>query len=155
MLNGSTLCGGKMLIFLDFDGVIVHSGQKCYKDIDPDCVAVIKALCDKYDAKIVVSSAWRILSTIEELEFTLFSYGLDKGRVIGKTRITKGAEGRRDEEIEDWLKDNKYTGEYVVIDDDIFDLDRLPKERLIHVEDGWNTGGIKQEHIDKWEKQRP
>ena len=61
----------------------------------------------------------------------------------------------RDEEIEDWLKDNKYTGEYVVIDDDIFDLDRLPKERLIHVEDGWNTGGIKQEHIDKWEKQRP
>ena len=25
------------IIFLDFDGCIVHAGQKNYRDIDPDC----------------------------------------------------------------------------------------------------------------------
>lgn len=138
------------IVFLDFDGVIVHSGQKCYRDIDPDCVSILKRFCDKHKAKIVVSSAWRIGKTVEELDFILHSYGLDKRTVIGKT----DHDTTRGKEIVNWIKENKYKGKYVVIDDEIFDLGLIPSRNIIHVIDGWNRKGLQQKQIEEYE-QRP
>lgn len=136
-----------MIIFLDIDGCLMHGGRKNYKDIDPNCVTIVKHFCDKYEAKIVISSAWRIGRTIEELDFLLFSYGLNKGSVIGKT----GYDTTRGKEILNWIKENKYEGKYIVIDDEIFDLVLLPSKNIIHIIDGWNRGGLQQSHIDEWE----
>ena len=148
-LNGLIRYGYNMLIFLNFDGVIVHSGCKTYKDIDPDCVAVLSNFCKKHNAKIVVSSVWRVGRKVKELDFTLFSYGLNKDTVIGKTDY--GIWTRRDKEIKEWIRENKYEGNYVVIDDEIFDLTTIENDKIIHVIDGWNRRGLQQRHIDEWE----
>jgi len=141
-----------MILFLDFDGIIVHSHCPNARTIDKSCLSLIKELCDKYDAKIVVSSAWRIGRTTEELDQLLHENGLIKGTVIGKT-ITKMT-GLRGIQIVDWIEENKYTGDYVVIDDENFDLGNIPKEKIIYVKDGWITMGIHQNHIAEWEKNR-
>jgi len=142
-----------MIIFLDFDGVIIHSSCPDALTVDMKCLALVKKLCTKYNAKIIVSSTWRVGSTTKELDKLLYESGLIKDTVIGKTTFAKFND-HRGKEILDWMKENNYTGEYVAIDDEIFDLDNLPKENIMHIEDGWISKGLQQKHIDKWEKNR-
>jgi hypothetical protein len=142
-----------MLVFLDIDGVLVHGGCKNYKDIDPNCVMVLREFCKKYDnAQIIISSTWRIGKTVDDLDFILFSYGMDKGSVVGVTGYDK--KGRRGKEILNWL--NTYgddEDEFVVIDDEIFDItDVINPVDVIHVKDGWNIGGLNWGHIENWER---
>ena len=58
----------------------------------------------------------------------------------------------RGKEILNWIKENKYKGTYVVIDDEIFDLGPIPSKNVIHVIDGWDRKGLQQSHFDEWEK---
>ena len=46
------------ILFLDFDGVITT--LKTRWKIDMDKIKIINDICDKTDAKIVVTSSWRI-----------------------------------------------------------------------------------------------
>lgn len=135
-----------MIVFLDIDGVLVHTGCKLPWEMDPDCVTVLQEFCNKHNAKIVVSSAWRIGRSIAELEFSLFSYGLDKGLVIGKTDLGD-FKGRRDDEILEWLDEYGYKGDYIVIDDEDFDLTKIDKKKIVHIKKGFTTGGMKRKHL--------
>ena len=88
------------IIFLDIDGVLNHEKwyERRYENIDmglvvseypkyefdPNSVECLNWLTDATNAKIVVSSTWRLGRTVEELQELLKSVGVT-GEVIGKT----------------------------------------------------------------------
>ncbi len=129
------------VVFLDIDGVLNYT--KWYVDdrnpgnlygqegeIDPLCVERVMRICDLADAKVVVSSDWRM--NWERTRKRLERMGLDERYVMDKTsefiwnnlpdqecqeecrnrthKYTRGAE------IDEWLKHNDVES-YVIIDD--------------------------------------
>lgn len=135
------------IIFLDIDGVLncelfykgVHHSivkkqlKKEAKKIDwsqyyksqlcPERMSWLNDLCKEIEAKIVISSTWRLGKTVEELQQILNESGATF-EVIDKTTHTGYERGT---EISIWLKDNseKFCGikyydfrDYVIIDDD-------------------------------------
>ena len=129
------------IIFLDFDGVLNHEqfygrryeanfkgyGEHPVSEFDFNSVAVLNHIIEKTDAKVVVSSTWRLGRSIEELQTILDSVGF-KGEIIAKTPNLRndGDYVLRGNEILKWIRDNKeligqYYHEfenYVIFDDD-------------------------------------
>jgi hypothetical protein len=148
-----------MIIFLDIDGVLVHNKCKNVHTFDPLCVKVLKKLINYYNAKIVISSSWRIY----HLELALDQFelnGLDLDIIIGKTPIDK-IDGNRFNEISTWINDciNLKTplnipnlDEFLIIDDDFRDTSKHPwlTGSLIFIDNGWCNGGLKMKHIKKY-----
>jgi hypothetical protein len=137
-----------MIIFLDIDGVLVNrkvitERNKFYAP----AVTALNQFCAIPDCRVVVSSAWRVNRSVEELSelFKANGVGLE---VVGKTPST-AYDGKRGAEILAWLKDNKYTGPYIVIDDEIFDIAPfISSHKIIHVRGGLAEEGLTKEHID-------
>jgi len=100
-------------------------------------------LTDKFNADIVVSSCWRRDKKIKSI---LKKAGVT-AQVIGITP-TLHLTGNRGEEINAWIKDNNYIGDYLIIDDDIFDITPfVPMEKIIYTKDGLPENGLTMEHI--------
>lgn len=147
------------VIFLDFDGVInshqsatfwhnKRDQQKWENEMYADWPGTIKeyiacefcpiALSNVEelirripDAKIVVSSTWRMGETVETLQAILKPSKLVADAVIGTTPVFRGRDGKsvlRGHEIKDWLDRHPEVTHYVIIDDD---RDMLP-EQLDH-----------------------
>ena len=109
------------VIFLDFDGVITIP-PKWY--LQANLIKNVKKIVDATEAKIVVSSSWR-MDTVEETVDT----------IIGRTKrcprnkmlywlidniydVTHTYKGFRGQEIKDWLDEHDDVDNYVIIDDD-------------------------------------
>ena len=118
------------IIFLDIDGVLNHQlfyeeqEFRAHTDIDRSRISLLNNLIEDTNAKVVISSTWRIGTTIEELQTILNDEGFT-GEVIGKTP-QGGNDCCRGNEIYKWIKDNdKLLGkpyyefkDYVIFDDD-------------------------------------
>lgn len=146
-----------MIIFLDIDGVMNMYGRPCCtmqltreNHIDSNCCERLNYVCEVLtELKIVISSTWRnnmdnLHTQMEESGFKYWS------RVIGKTPTcyrehedyTVQAElilQYRGEQILDWLTENKYTGKYLVVDDEVVDIcgekcDDIPKENVLQTD---------------------
>lgn len=119
-------------IFLDFDGVILPlpENREVKEDLRPSTDAIIhlNVLVQLTGAKVIVSSAWRVGKSVEDLQALLSGWGF-KGKVVGKTRDSK--EGDRGQEILDWV-DEADVDQFVVLDDEGTDLEELSKN-LVHV----------------------
>ncbi len=138
------------VIFLDIDGVLNDSNtfkwcKTIYDrigirpvEIDEEKVMHLKEIVDATDAKIVMSSSWRIFckkedgkivprdKKMEELMKILNKYDLEIYDVTPRC-----GSGVRQDEIIEWLIENK-PEDYIVIDDDIEDLnDFLIDEKLV------------------------
>ena len=142
-----------MIIFLDFDGVIVTERSNCGlfglpTNFDPEAIDALNMLIKQTNADIVISSTWRHLFTFEELKTMLQDAGV-RGKVIGITPKTESPfDYTRGEEISMWLQDNGNPTDFIIIDDFVKDIRELfPDENIIHVKDGWTKGGLKLEHI--------
>jgi hypothetical protein len=124
------------IIFLDFDGVLNSQlwyvrtkGNRGEDDLDVNAIEFLNSLIKSTDAKIVVSSTWRLTKTIEELQSILYRNGFE-GEVIGKTKDLRRGEDSdcilRGNEILCWMKDNPTVlgqpyydyKNYVIFDDD-------------------------------------
>lgn len=125
------------IIFLDVDGVLnrfpPHPGDatswppKREETIDditteslgwlPEPVSIIVDLVKNHGCKIVISSTWRSYMSMVEFEKGL---GLPTGSVIGKTKSLIYGRGQ---EIELWIKENNHTDPFVIIDDDVEDIE--------------------------------
>ena len=109
------------VIFLDFDGVITIP-PKWY--LQANLIKNVKKIVDATEAKIVVSSSWR-MDTVKETVDT----------IIGRTKrcprnkmlywlidniydVTHTYKGLRGQEIKDWLDEHDDVDNYVIIDDD-------------------------------------
>ena len=97
------------IIFLDFDGVLnsqqfLHSHQGGFgmTQVDPRAAARLEKLVKATGAKIVVSSSWRHIYSVEEIQEILKKVGAPAAAraVIDRTPV---GEGNRGQEIQDWL----------------------------------------------------
>lgn len=136
----------KNIIFLDIDGVIATN--RSYKEydtkIDPGNVEIINELAQAFDARIVMSSTWRLLYDIDTLRLLLKNSGL-KPKVLDCT--PERDDRQRGLEIQDWIKEHG-ADDYIVIDDDCADIiPHIPKKNFIHVKNGFTKIGITQSHI--------
>lgn len=104
MLKRSELCGPTAairlkathvkVIFLDIDGVLNHCNTRSAAlatvkeplplPIEPECITRLNQLVAATDAKIVISSSWRLYAPWQDLSRALAHHGL-VAEVIGKT----------------------------------------------------------------------
>jgi len=135
------------VIFLDFDGVITIP-PKWY--LNANKIKWIKKIVDETDAKIVVSSSWRMDSVEETID-----------KMIGRPKrcprnkmlywlidnlydVTHTYKSLRGQEIKDWLNGRNDIENYVIIDDDDDFLD----EQLYHfVQTNYEDGITETEAI--------
>lgn len=123
-------CDAK-IIFLDIDGVLNCASEygtykKHLPNIPgywfhvPELIERFNKIIDATNAKIVVSSTWRLGQTLEEMRLILSAMGV-KGDVIGLTPTFDTAYSVRGNEIKSWIDSNVGRGQfqnYVIIDDD-------------------------------------
>lgn len=99
------------LIALDIDGVLNRHEtyqERYWPPIDPVLVGRLDRLVRETDARVVISSTWRLMYTLTELRELLARAGglIVAGRVIGRTpelRYPDDMPRPRGEEIEAWL----------------------------------------------------
>jgi len=119
------------VIFLDIDGVlnVYGEGRDEYgPGFHKHLVDNLKSIIDQTDAKIVISSSWR-LSGLIAMEET-WKYRNLPGEIIDITPNLTYGEGLksntpRGEEIKQWLDYHPEVTNYVILDDDI---DMLPEQ---------------------------
>lgn len=115
------------VIFLDFDGVLnsaasfmMEKRRKTVRIADTlgavNCSNLQYILEQDRDVKLVISSTWRLLHTMVELQNILNGYGVEAARIVGKTPNTLS--GDRGHEIRLYLEENTNVTKYVILDDD-------------------------------------
>jgi len=125
----------KKIIFLDIDGVLnsyrsVHAfgdypnNESNHDKFDHVAVGLIRTVCKKCNAEIILSSRWRLFSGWENLEDVLDL------PIIGRTPALLS--GSRGQEIAMWLRDN-VVFDYVIVDDDS-DMLESQKENFVQVD---------------------
>lgn len=107
---------GKRVIFLDIDGVL---NRICTNDgnnyFDPDCVDQLRRIVQETGAKVVLSTSWREFADWKNMLIQFFH--AIRIEVIDCTTVTEN--GKRAEEIKDWIRNNQdKVNNYVVLDDD-------------------------------------
>jgi len=133
------------IIFLDVDGVLKPYSRNVeewlyYQSniLNPDCCVRFKEILDTTNAKIVVSSTWRIedkhlITLVEELR----KYGIHEDTFIGVTTDLENKVKSKDHnelrwlEIKDYIDKHNIT-DYAILDD--FDFGEYAKDRLIQTE---------------------
>lgn len=113
------------IIFLDIDGVLnshqwIRANEHLLKtqqlsmhvDLDKEAVARLERLVKQTEAKIVISSTWRIVHSLSSLRDILGRHGFT-GEVIDKTPKLNIARGL---EIQQWLDKNPVES-FVILDD--------------------------------------
>ena len=83
-----------------------------YYDWCLEALENLKKLINETEAEIVISSSWRIYSSLEKLKYLFKIYNLDQ-YIKDETRSI----GRRNNEITEFLEKNKDITQYVILDD--------------------------------------
>lgn len=152
------------ILFLDIDGVLnsadwVHTRPHIACDLcernacwfDPACVERINKVIATTDARIVVSSSWRVGRTVSELRAILRGHDV-VAEIISATpgtfMLPSGAWSKRGNEIQAWLDDSRIDPRnitsFAIVDDDS-DMAGLHSR---FVQTSW-ASGIQDEHVEK------
>lgn len=115
------------ICFTDIDGVV--SVPRSHWDLDAELMGRLNRILEATDARIVISSSWRNLFTIEQLRRMFSQHGITR-RIIART----GDLNHRGNEIQEWLTENEsLVRRFIVIDDDIWQLEEFEANgRMIH-----------------------
>lgn len=139
------------VVFLDIDGVLLT--RQDYTDMEgrrnvhtlrpqPSTVANLNKILAATNAKIVVSSSWRVGRSVKQLSQKLSAWGVTPKSVVGATSTSPLGRG---EEISEWLRNHENIESFVILDDDVFDmLDLIPNIVHTHFETG-----LQEEHVAK------
>ena len=145
------------VIFLDIDGVlntIEYIGRRRELGIsghdengvslfDPVMIERLNEIIIATNAKIVISSCWRMLYTINELR-NIWRERNILGEIIDTTSV--GSMRERGIEIREWLDEHENKiDSYVILDDD---SDMLPSQFKNLILTNWKTG-MNDEHVRK------
>lgn len=115
------------VIFLDFDGVLNSEASFRYEMrrkvlnvaetlSQVACSNLQYVLDQDADVKLVITSTWRKVFSMDKIKNILNSYGVNPSRVLDKTPATMN--GDRAHEINLWLDDHPNVTTFVVLDDD-------------------------------------
>lgn len=149
------------IIFLDVDGVLVHSGTvglgketgeafgtSFYHaaTIDQECLKRLLRIVEATGAKIVVSSVWRRFDGQSTALRRAFATAGVERRALRELIIgsTPHLGEKRDEEVSAWLKEHPDTTSYLVIDDGIVGKHPQLNDRPNHFE-----GGLLESHVEE------
>ena len=151
------------VLFLDFDGVLnslawIHSTQGKRRadesdiefearDISPKAVRRLNKIIVRTGAKVVVSSSWRKLHALEDLQAILKLRGF-VGEIIDVTpSLWRSLEGKRlyrGDEIQAWLDAHPEVSRFAITDDES-DMCHL-KHRLVKTS---MDKGIQDHHVER------
>jgi len=151
--------------FTDFDGVLNSADWTARRggtpadwldrsrDLDPTAVARLNVIVEGTGAGVVISSSWRIMYPLDEIEKLLSDAGF-RGEIVGVTPCYRsgswesGRYATRAEEIRAWLDEHPDVESFVILDDDGLGekcgpspLDsRLVRTNILH--------GLQPEHVE-------
>ena len=135
------------IIFLDIDGVMNH--EKSTEDMDSSCLYQLKRIVDATNAKIVLSSSWRLYflrgdqnPVKQYFEKRLNLFGMEVYDITPNI-----GSSMRALEINKWLKENNSAAQYVILDDSMFPGFHKMKNHLCMT--NWSAGGLTAEHADQ------
>lgn len=133
------------VIFLDFDGVLnsVRSAvanlnkkkswtsytDREWSELDPVAIGLVNRLCREASARVVISSTWRMNMSVNTFNKEFAKLGCEHIDVVGMTQILRGPRGN---EIEQFLQDNPWINNYVILDDSSDMLDKQMKH-FVHI----------------------
>ena len=164
------------IIFLDVDGELTYSNymNKETENIDIEKVKLLKEICEKCNAKVVISSSWRgwegytpkIYHTLLDI---LTSNGIevlgdtphiktefdgDVSQTIAETTLEelpylkiKYGTGRA-AEIHKWISEHNVNN-FVILDDEDWDWSDYGYDTHWVQPTWFGDGGLKKEHVDK------
>lgn len=144
------------VIFLDVDGVlnsdeyikgtIKSNIQGIEKHVDVEKIKLLRQAIDQTNAKVVLTSSWRLTKMAQELIKLLITYGI----YADSTPYIRNERGL---EIKQWLADNQNVEDFVILDDEIFDsYDEGLMKKLVKISNGngHNLGeGLLPKDIDE------
>jgi hypothetical protein len=135
------------VIFLDMDGVMnstksmqSHQGGFGMTQIDPRAAARLEKLVKATGAKIVISSSWRHIFNLKQIQDMLRKIGAPEAAraIVDRTPV---GEGNRGAEIQEWLEldperstvdpDHEPVEAYVILDD-TNDMTPQQQANLVH-----------------------
>lgn len=134
----------KPILFLDFDGVLNSADymaanpsafdrrRSTWEMIDPMAVMELNWLIERSGASCVVSSTWRKLYPLSDLQRFLDRRGFTS-KLLSCTPVKNNARGH---EIQDWLNFYGYGESFVILDDDSDMVHLCP----YLVKTSWKTG---------------
>lgn len=97
-----------------------------YYDWDQKAIANLKKLISETNAEIVISSSWRLQSSLEKLRYLFKIHDLD-GFVKDQTPTSSDS---RNTEISEFLESNKDITHFVILDD--IDFSRHFPKQFVH-----------------------
>lgn len=112
-----------LAIFLDIDGVLNSANSPSHiwdskEPIDQELVDnflyIVEELKKDYVVAVVLSSAWRIGKTLEDVQDMMLKYGIT---IYSKTEYLKDMP--RGYEIRKWMEENTAFNHFAIFDDDI------------------------------------
>lgn len=112
-----------LAIFLDIDGVLNSTNSPSHiwdskEPIDQELVDnflyIVEELKKDYVVAVVLSSAWRIGKTLEDVQDMMLKHGIT---IYSKTEYFKDMP--RGYEIKKWMEENTAFNHFVIFDDDI------------------------------------
>ena len=163
------------IVFLDCDGELTYSDYKneATANIDIEKVKLLKEICDKTGAKVVISSSWRGSdSYTPRIYYVLIDILTSNGiEVLGDTpHLPTEFEGNvsnsissttleelsdlkikygtgRAAEIKKWI-DEHDVDNFVILDDEDFDWSDYGYDKHWIQPTWFGDGGLKREHVD-------
>lgn len=121
----------KPIIFLDFDGVVEtiywdkdEKGVYCYnvhkhnhEELNnKQAIGWLNELYARVPYDVVITSTWRMGMSVAKLQHLLIISGFNPDiKVIGKTPVLFQDRGM---EIQKWMDENNYKGQFIIVDDD-------------------------------------
>lgn len=127
------------VIFLDIDGVLNtpsdfielqkygHPLNHASQVINRGCLAILQILVENTAAKIVFSSAWRREYNLDQFHemFVIRGWSLSRDVMVGCTTTKYRDNDHRGNEIQQYLDDNLDIEKFVIIDDNIDNIERV------------------------------
>lgn len=147
---------GNLILFLDVDGVLNHAD--CWRQkmgptpVDPACVARLARVLDATDARVVLSSSWRGVTSLERKLRDKGALRKRYPRDWRTKRLDRKSEGgvwiatSRGTEIAEWLSRHPEVSGYAIIDDE---GDMLPDQLPRFVQTSFEHGGMLDSHADR------
>ena len=143
---------GRKVIFLDIDGVLNDAEpiqalptrqSQWARLLDPERVSRLNDIIDATGAEVVLSSSWRQVHSLDDMQELLETRGFE-GRLVDETPVINETRGQQ---IQAWLaRHGDDVGRYVAIDDSPF-MSPLPHERCVRT--SGRRGGITEEEKDE------
>lgn len=137
------------VLFLDIDGVVL-SGRELWRThnnryLPPEKIALVKEVCDRTGAIVVVSSTWRYSDeTKDALAFAGLHLHSDWRTPTALMRGSLFIADRRGAEIQQWLNRHPEVDGYAIVDDD---GDMLPHQLSRFVQTPFEDG-IDRPHVE-------